>query len=234
MSDPVTPTTPTPPVEPTPAPAGNTPEARTETGELKSAASTTPSTEPEKKPEAKPEAKAETKEGDKAPEGAPEAYADFTAPQGFQLNKDAIAKALPVFKELNLTQDAAQKLVNLYAEQSGPAGNQADYEAVRTGWRNEVLKDTSLSTGTDLKPAVKEAIGRTVQALGPELSNEFRQVMNVTGVGDNPAFVRALFKLSEFVTEGRPTSGRGPSPHGQKAPDAGPTSTAKAMYPNLP
>src|SRR5690242_6551785 len=108
MSDPVTPTTPTPPVEPTPAPAANTPEARTGTGELKSAASTTPSTEPEKKPEAKPEAKAETKEGDKAPGGAPEAYADFTAPQGFQLNKDAIAKALPVFKELNLTQDAAQ------------------------------------------------------------------------------------------------------------------------------
>jgi hypothetical protein len=218
--------TPTP--ETTPTPAANTPEARTETGELKPANTTpTPPTPETKSPE-----------GEKKPDattGAPETYAEFKAPEGYTIDKALIDKAAPIFKELNLNQDAAQKLVEFYAttQLDGAKAGEANYSAMRETWRGEVLKDTTLSSGSDLKPEVKQAIGRTVDSLGPELAKEFRATMDLTGAGDNPAFVKAMYKLSEFVTEGRPVAGGGPSPAGQKAPGSKPPSIASAMFPNL-
>ena len=222
----------TPTTTPEAPPAANTPEARTPEGELKPA-NTTPTPEATTSPT--PEGD-KPKEGDKPAAGAPATYADFKAPEGYTLDKAVIDKAVPIFKELNLNQDQAQKLVEFYAstQVDGAKAGEAAYNATREGWRNEVLKDTTLSTGTDLKPEVKQAIGRTVDALGAELAAEFRQVMDLTGAGDNPAFVKAMHKLSAFVTEGRPASGSGPSPAGQRAPDAKPKSIASAMFPNLP
>lgn len=222
----VTTETPTTPTEST---QGNDPALRTTEGTIQdqSSATTTPTEQP----------KAEDKSTDK-PEpaaGAPETYADFTAPEGYTLSKDLIGEAAPIFKELNLSQDQAQKLVDFYAKtQTGPAeAQQAAYNETRQGWRNEVLKDTTLSTGNDLKPEVRAAIGRAVDSLGPELSKSFREVMDLTGAGDNPAFVKAMFEFSKFVTEGRPVSGKGPSAAGQANPSAAPKSIASAMFPNL-
>jgi len=228
MSDLVPETTPTP--TPATPPAVNTPEARTETGELKSATSTTPSTEttPETKtPEDKTKPEATT--------GAPEAYADFTAPEGYTIDKATIEKALPIFKELNLSQDAAQKLVEFYAttQLQGAKAGETAYNTMRETWRGETLKDTSLATGNDLKPEVKQGIGRTIDSLGPELAKQFRETMDLTGVGDNPTFVKAIYQFSKFVTEGRPVQPGGPSPAGQVSPDAKPKSIASAMYPKL-
>jgi hypothetical protein len=59
-------------------------------------------------------------EGDKADDGgqngAPEAYADFDLPEGVTMDEALLESALPLFKELKLTQDQAQKLINLQAE----------------------------------------------------------------------------------------------------------------------
>ena len=46
-------------------------------------------------------------------EAAPEKYEDFKLPEGMEVNTDLLDKATPVFKELNLTQDQAQKMVDL-------------------------------------------------------------------------------------------------------------------------
>lgn len=166
----------------------------------------------------------------------PETYADFAVPEGMTLNKEAVAEALPLFKELGLTQEQAQKLVDVQTKREAALAksNQGDYASMREGWRKEVLSDTSLSAGGKVKPEVLQTIGRAIDGLGdPKLSGEFRQVMDTTGVGDNPAFVRALFKLASQVTEGRPVAAGGPSVHGQKAPGEAPKSIASAMYPNL-
>jgi hypothetical protein len=198
---------------------------------------TEPKTEPstETKVEPKVEAKTEpTKEGDKST--VPEKYADFKVPEGFTLNKDALEAALPIFKELGLSQDEAQKLVDIQTarEAALAKSNQGDYASMRKGWRDEVLADSTLSAGGKVKPEILQTIGRAIEGLGdPKLAGDFRQVMDTTGVGDNPAFFRAFYKLAQQVTEGRPVQGKGPSELGQKAPDAKPTSIANAMYPNL-
>lgn len=212
----------------TPAPQPNTPEARTETGELKN--QTAPLTTPEAKPE-----------GDSTPKpkdgtsGAPESYSDFTAPEGYTLNKELIDKAVPLFKEAGLTQEQAQKFVEFQASQqlASAAAPQEAYDNLRKEWRTEVFADKSLASDNKLLPEVSSGIAKAIDSLGPEIAKPFREIMDLSGVGDNPAFVRAMFKFSESLTEGRHVTGGKPSPAGQQAPDAKPQSIANAMYPNL-
>jgi hypothetical protein len=113
------------------------------------------------------------------------------------------------------------------------------YEATRTEWQAKVKSDPDLAkavngdkTGLD---AVKLDIGRALNALNdPTLAADFKSAMDLTGAGDHPAFVKALWRLSSFVTEGKHVNGSGPSVHGQRAPgDTGRPSAAAALYPNL-
>src|SRR3974390_2103196 len=46
--------------------------------------------------------------------GAPEAYADFSVPDGMELDGEVSKEAGTIFKELNLTQDQGQRLVDFY------------------------------------------------------------------------------------------------------------------------
>lgn len=194
----------------------------------------TTKTEPETKTEPKVEPKVELKADGKPT--VPEKYADFKAPEGTAINKEAMEAALPVFKELGLTQEQAQKLVDVQLKREAELlkGGANGYATMREGWRKDVLADTSLSAGGKVKPEVLQTIGRAIDGINdPKLAGEFRQVMDTTGVGDNPAFVRAFYKLAQQVTEGRPVQGGGPSPKGQEAPNSKPASIASALYPNL-
>jgi hypothetical protein len=169
-----------------------------------------------------------------APEGAPEAYT-FTAPEGKSYDKSFIDKATPVFKELNLTQASAQKLVDTYNDL---AQSQADLavkavEDMRRGWQADVTKEFGGKVDE-----IKADVGRMYDTLfkdAPKDRDAFINAMNLTGAGDHPAIVKTMWKLSEAFREGQHVSGGGPSPHGQRQPNtAAAPSAAQAMYPNLP
>jgi hypothetical protein len=115
----------------------------------------------------------------------------------------------------------------------------ATYEATRTEWQTAVKSDPDLAkavsggkTGLD---AVKLDISRALNGLNdPKLASEFKAAMDLTGAGDHPAFVKTLWKLASFVTEGTHVTGTNPSPHGQRAPGiSDKPSVAQALYPNL-
>ena len=93
------------PTNPTPTPLANDPAARTETGEIIDRSATPPANEPA--PEPKPGS------------AAPESYTDFSVPEGHTLDAAAIESATPLFRELGLSQDQAQKLVDFYSTQVG-------------------------------------------------------------------------------------------------------------------
>ena len=225
-------------------PPTNSAEARSGTGELKDQNSTVLSTEtpasakPEAAPAEKPaEGATLLTEGDKPKEaatGAPEAYKDFTAPEGFEIDKEAIASALPIFKELNLPQEGAQKLVDLYATMSRQAAEAPMqlWKETQDKWVAEVKADPEIGGKLD---QVKATVARAVDGLGdPKLAADFRAAMDYTGAGNNPAFIRTFYKLAQQLSEGRPVSGNGPSPLGQAAPGTKPRSIANALYPNNP
>lgn len=179
------------------------------------------------KDEAKPE-------GDKKPDasaGAPEKYDSFKVPDGFTLDETVAKEAGDLFKGMNLNQAQAQQLVDFYTSKTSEAAA-APYQAwadTQDAWKAEIKADPEIGGKLD---QVKASVGKLYDALGdPKLVSGFKEAMEFTGAGNNPAFVKALYKLSQMVTEGGAVRGRGPVE--VKQPNGGPASAAKAIYPNL-
>lgn len=214
------------PTNPTPM---NTPEARTPTGEIIDQGN--PAVSPVETKPNEPAAPAEPKPPSA---GAPESYSDFSVPEGATLDKSAIERATPIFKELGLTQDQAQKLVDLYptlTENVVKANNDA-YVAMRESWVSELKADKEIGGKLD---HVAAEIGKLKQQLPLAVRDAFNEAVNFTGAGDHPAVVKALYEISKLVNEGSHVAGAGPSEHGQNRNGVSKRpSLAGAMYPNLP
>jgi Spy/CpxP family protein refolding chaperone len=224
--------------------AATTPEgvARTPTGEIASQTQTTvPSaTTPQTSTTATETPSLANQSGESlanqktAPEGgAPEAYNNWTVPEGFQLDETVSKEINGMFKGLNLTQEQGQKLVDFYTAKTAESANQP-YEAwqqTQEEWIKQVKADRELGPRLN---EVKTTISRAIDGLNdPKLARDFREAMDYTGAGNNPAFIKAFFKLAQMVTEGSHVAGGGPSPQGQRRQGETP-SAARAMYPNLP
>lgn len=235
------------PTPPTPTPLPNDPASRTPDGTIKDVATPTPTPTPED-PKSPPTEKSTTpdptlaaKDPPKDPAKAepavvPEKY-ELKAPEGFEVDPDFIDKATPVLKELGITNEGAQKLFDIVQGKVTNAKSEIidAYETMRDGWRKEMVADKELGNGKDdLAPAVKQNIAAAINFLPAELQTPFKDAMNLTGAGDNPAFVKALNHLGKQFREGTPVTPGKPSPLGQKPPGAGPKSAAAAIYPNLP
>lgn len=232
----------TPPSTPTPMP--NDALARSPTGEIlepSQIAATPPPTPSSTPPSDGTPAPTSTPKSEAKPE-VPETYTDFTAPEGYTIDPKTLEAATPIFKDLGLSQDQAQKLVDFHTQQMIAAAKApaSEYEATRTTWRAQVDSDPDIKSavmdGKAGLDAVKIGISKTLAALGdPALTADFKTAMDLTGAGDHPAFIKAMWKLASFVTEGSHVAGAKPSPHGQTPPgqDTRP-SAAKSLYPNLP
>lgn len=168
----------------------------------------------------------------------PEIYSDFKVPEGVTLKPDVIKEASGIFKELGLTQDQAQKLVDFYGKDIKATADapQATFNIMVDGWKADVLKDPSLASGDGLRTDVKENIGKLKATLGPATEiAAFDQLMNMSGLGNNPVIVKALNAWGKALGEGKHVAGGGPSPLGQQAPKSSERpSVAAAMFPNLP
>jgi hypothetical protein len=143
-------------------------------------------------------AKAEPKPGEQP--GAPEKYADFTLPEGVTLDKALIDKAQPLFKELGLTQDAAQKLVTLQAEGS-KAGMEAVVKAAEVQ-RVAFLESEKLATIKALGPDYQKELGFAAKALDKFGGPELRKLMDDTGFGMNLQMAKFMISIGKAMAEG--------------------------------
>lgn len=170
------------------------------------------------------------------PVGAPEKYTDFALPEGFTANEEVMSEASGLFKELNLPQESAQRLVNFYSKNIQEA-LKAPYDLwqqTKETWLNDLKSNPEIGGKLDeVKTTVAKAID---QNLDPKLAKEFRTAMDFTGAGNHPAFVTAFYKLAQKLTEGTHVSGAKPSSLGQSPNGQGaPKSAAEAIYgPNGP
>lgn len=227
----------------TEAPATNTEAARTTDGTLKDQTTTTTTTQTDDSTstskatdgtsllnQGDDTTKTEKTEDKKdAKTGTPEKYEAFKAPDGYEYTPESIEEVSSLFKELGLSQEQGQKLMDVYAKKSLEAAN-APYEAYKTlreGWQKQVVANPELGDGVKVKAEVKATIGKALDSLNdPALATSFKEAMDLTGAGDHPAFVAAFYKLAQAVVEGGHVAGNGPSKHGQ-------TSTGKAERPSL-
>ena len=164
----------------------------------------------------KPEGEGTKADGDK-PQGAPESY-EFKAPEGSTLDDAVIGQFSEVAKELNLTQDAAQKILDKMAP--AMAARQAEQiEAIRAGWADEARVDKEF--GGD---KLDENLGTAKRALDQFGTTELRTLLKETGMGNHPEVIRFMYRAGKAISED------GFVPGGRQG---APTDPAKRMFPNM-
>jgi hypothetical protein len=174
-----------------------------------SATTDTPATEQQTQPnngeQDNPDGKAgestETKADDAdKPQGAPEEYADFSMPEGVELDAEIGGEFKTLAKELNLSQDAAQKFADLGAKQAQKfAQAQADAMAqARQTWAEEARADKEF--GGD---KFDENLAHAKKAMDTFGSDELRRLLNETGLGNHPEVLRVFVKAGKAISEDR-------------------------------
>lgn len=146
----------------------------------------------------------EPKPGDEAPAGPPETY-EIKPPEGMELDGDALALAEPVFRDLGLTNDQAQKLTDAYVQISAQAGTRAveaqqtEIATQRKAWLDEAKADPEI--GGAQWDASLETAGKALDRLGAPAGSQFRELLNATGLGNHPDMVRMFVKIGKSVGE---------------------------------
>jgi hypothetical protein len=146
----------------------------------------------------------------------PESY-DLKMPEGVQLDSAAAEEFTTIAKELKLDQAAAQKLADIGAKM---ATRQAEAHAqlVET-WTEQVKTDKEI--GGD---KLDENLGVARKAIDTFGSPELKELLNSTGLGNHPEFVKLAFKVGKAISEDRFVTG---SPKGPE------TDMAKKMFPSM-
>lgn len=143
-----------------------------------------------------------------AADGPPEAY-DLTAPDGMTIDADTLTEADPVFRELGLNNEQANKLVPIAAKfgeriaaQAADAANQTilnEVTAQRKAWVTEAKADPEIG-GANWDRSV-ELSAKALDALGFPKGSPFRSFLSESGLGNHPEMIRSYAKVGEMVGE---------------------------------
>lgn len=139
---------------------------------------------------------AEKKESDK-PEGAPEKY-EFQSAEGVELDTEALKEFEPVAREMNLTNEQAQKLVDVYPKiLAGVQQRQAEaWQQTTEQWAADVKADKEI--GGDKLPSNLSAAQRALDQFG---TPELKEYLNTTGLGNHPDLVKTFVKIGKAMSE---------------------------------
>ena len=149
-------------------------------------------------------------------EGAPEKY-EFTAAEGVDLDTEALKDFEPVARELNLTNEQAQKLVDAYPKiLAGVQQRQAEaWQAQTEEWAATVKADKEI--GGDKLTANLDVAQRALDTFGTPALKEY---LNGTGLGNHPELVKAFVKVGKAMSEDGVVTGK----------ESGQRSAAEVLY----
>lgn len=141
-------------------------------------------------------ANAEPKGDDKKPvSAAPEKY-EFTAGEGQELDKEAVAAFEPIARELGLSNEQAQKIVDVYGSTIIPQiakQQEAAWQKQVTEWAETVKADKELGS--------VESIGNAQKAMDQFGTPELKQYLNDSGLGNHPELFRIFSRIGKAVSE---------------------------------
>jgi len=137
---------------------------------------------------------------------APEAY-DFKAPEGKAFDADTIKVYSDVAKELGLSQEKAQTMLDKLA----PVIEQrqiAKIEAIKTEWTEASKVDTEFG-GAKLD----ENLSIAKQVIDKWATPEMKKLMTDSGLGNHPEMIRFCYRVGKDILPdtfvGGPQSGKG-------------------------
>lgn len=163
----------------------------------------------------KPADKSDDKE--QKPEGAPEKY-EFKPAEGQELDTSALEQFEPIARDLNLTNEQAQKMVDLYGTKIMPMVQQQQAEAwqkTTEQWAADVKADKEI--GGDKLTANLSSAQRALDLFG---SPELKEYLEGTGLGNHPELVKTFIKIGKAMSEDGMVSGK----------ETGQRSAAEVLY----
>ncbi|EPM8368375.1 peptidase [Enterobacter hormaechei] len=131
-------------------------------------------------------------------EGAPEKY-EFKPVEGQELDTAALEQFEPIARELNLTNEQAQKMVDLYGTKIMPMVQQQQAEAwqkTTEQWAADVKADKEI--GGDKLTTNLSAAQRALDLFG---TPELKEYLEVTGLGNHPDLVKTFVKIGKAMSE---------------------------------
>jgi hypothetical protein len=126
----------------------------------------------------------------------PEKY-EFKAPEGREFDGETIAAYSEVARELGLSQDAAQKLLDRMGPQIAQR-QEAQIQAVRNEWTKAATSDKEFG-GEKLYENLSVA-KKALDAFG---TPELRDLLNTSGLGNHPEVIRMFFRAGKAISEDR-------------------------------
>lgn len=154
-------------------------------------------------------------------QNAPVEYAEFTAPEGTTLDVEAITELKALAAEKKLSQEDAQKLVDL-GTKTMQRQNQAlisQLEQVRAQWTE--ASHTDKEFGGD-KLSANVAVAK--QALDTFGTPELSKMLKESGLGNHPEIIRAFYRVGKAISEDKIARGT--------TRPAGEDNSARSFYPN--
>ena len=165
-----------------------------------------------------PEQTSEEQSAEAVKQSAPEQYEEFKSPEGVTLDSQALENFSEVARELNLSQDDAQKVIDKMAPAMA-----ARNEEVMTQLREQWLSDTS-SDKEFGGEKLNENLGMAKKALDTFGSPELTQLLNETGLGNHPEVIRVFYRAGKAISEDGFVKGQGTEAREQDP--------AKRLFPN--
>lgn len=130
------------------------------------------------------------------PEGPPEKY-EFTMPEGMELDTVLAEKVDPVLRDLNLTNEQANKLATTFAEyRASEAQRQSDAYAQQVEDWGQSARDDKEFGGASFEKNVAFAQKAIGQFGSPEL-----KTLLADGLGNHPELIRAFVRVGKAIGE---------------------------------
>lgn len=136
---------------------------------------------------------------------APEKY-EFKAPDGMELDAEMAEEFSPIAKELGLSNEKAQKLVDYYASNvlTKIAARQAtQLKNLQGNWAKEAKADPEFGGNEANLKSNMALVARAKAYAGDAFSKE----INTLGIGNNPTLLKFLAKVGKGLAEDAPAVG---------------------------
>lgn len=146
----------------------------------------------------------------------PESY-ELKMPEGVALDKTAAEEFTAIAKELKLSAADAQKVADVGAKMAQRQAEQ--HAALVESWVEQVKADKDI--GGDKLDENLGVARKAIEAFG---TPELKDVLNTTGFGNHPAFIKFAYKAGKAISPDGFVSG---------APKGAETDIAKKMFPSM-
>ena len=125
---------------------------------------------------------------------APESYEVFDLPDDFDMNEDTLGEYHTFAKENNLTQEQAQRGVDMVAQMKQAEMNQ--WVEQQKSWVDDAKSDTEF--GGD---KFDQSISVAVKARDSFGTPEFNEMLDSSGLGNHPEMIRFLSRVGKQISE---------------------------------